>query len=279
MKLNNLPTELRQAALHWLTITDPLDKSLGVRLLYDAWQQRKITLDEKQMITCDVALPGRPDKPVLVSPKDVKKRSLATLEGRVVLLHALAHIEFNAINLALDIMWRFPNMPMKFYVDWLVVAKEESLHFSLLNNHLKSLGYCYGDFPAHNSLWELAERTQDDLLARIAMVPRTMEARGLDATPAIREKLSQAGDKTAAAIVDIILRDEIGHVAFGDYWFKHLCEQADLNPEKTYQQLIKQYAIKVNVATLNKQARMEAGFSEAELNALIAQAEKEKGLS
>ena len=275
MKLNNLPSELRQAALHWLKETDPLDKSLGVRLLYDAWQQRKITLDEKQVITCDVALPGRPDKPALVSPKDVKKRSLATVEGRVVLLHALAHIEFNAINLALDIIWRFPHMPMKFYVDWLVVAKEESLHFSLLNNHLKSLGYCYGDFPAHNSLWELAERTQEDLLARIAMVPRTMEARGLDATPAIREKLSQAGDKTAAAIVDIILRDEIGHVAFGDYWFKHLCEQADLNPEQTYQQLIKQYAIKVNVATLNKQARMEAGFSEAELNALIAQSAKE----
>jgi uncharacterized ferritin-like protein (DUF455 family) len=275
MKLNNLPTELRQAALHWLKETEPLDKSLGVRLLYDAWQQRKITLDEKQVITCDVALPGRPDRPALVSPKDVKKRSLATVEGRVVLLHALAHIEFNAINLALDIMWRFPHMPMKFYVDWLVVAKEESLHFSLLNNHLKSLGYSYGDFPAHNSLWELAERTQDDLLARIAMVPRTMEARGLDATPAIREKLSQAGDKTAAAIVDIILRDEIGHVAFGDYWFKHLCEQADLNPEQTYQQLIKQYAIKVNVATLNKQARMEAGFSEAELNALIAKAAKE----
>lgn len=275
MKLNNIPSELRQAALHWLTETDPLDKSLGVRLLYDAWQQRKITLNEKQVITCDVALPGRPDKPALVSPKEVKKRSLATVEGRVVLLHALAHIEFNAINLALDIMWRFPHMPMKFYVDWLVVAKEESLHFSLLNNHLKSLGYCYGDFPAHNSLWELAERTQEDLLARIAMVPRTMEARGLDATPAIREKLSQAGDKTAAAIVDIILRDEIGHVAFGDYWFKHLCEQADLNPEQTYQQLIKQYAIKVNVATLNKQARMEAGFSEAELNALIAQAAKE----
>jgi uncharacterized ferritin-like protein (DUF455 family) len=275
MKLNNIPTELRQAALYWLKETDPLDKSLGVRLLYDAWQQRKITLDEKQDISCDDELPGRPDKPVLVSPKEVKKRSLATVEGRVVLLHALAHIEFNAINLALDIMWRFPHMPMKFYVDWLVVAKEESLHFSLLNNHLKSLGCCYGDFPAHNSLWELAERTQDDLLARIAMVPRTMEARGLDATPAIREKLSQAGDKTAAAIVDIILRDEIGHVAFGDYWFKHLCEQADLNPEQTYQQLIKQYAIKVNVATLNKQARMEAGFSEAELNALIAKAAKE----
>ncbi len=266
-------TELRHAALYWLAVNDPLDKSVGVRHLYDAWQQRKITLNEKQVLHCDLPIPGRPLQPVLVSPKEVKKRSLNSLEGRAVLLHALAHIEFNAINLALDIMWRFSDMPIKFYVDWLVVAKEESLHFSLLNNHLKSLGYSYGDFPAHNSLWELAERTQNDLLARIAMVPRTMEARGLDATPAIREKLSQAGDKTAAAIVDIILRDEIGHVAFGDYWFKYLCDQADINPEQTYQALIKQYGIKVNATSFNKQARIEAGFSEEELAALILQSE------
>lgn len=265
--------ELRQAALYWLSVNDPLDKSLGVRHLYDAWQQRKITLNEKQVLHSDLPIPGRPIQPILVSPKEVKKRSLASVEGRAVLLHALAHIEFNAINLALDIIWRFAEMPIKFYVDWLVVAKEESLHFSLLNNHLKSFGYSYGDFPAHNSLWELAERTQNDLLARIAMVPRTMEARGLDATPAIREKLSQAGDKTAAAIVDIILRDEIGHVAFGDYWFKYLCEQADINPEQTYQALIKQYGIKVNASSFNTEARILAGFSEEELAALISQSE------
>ena len=146
---------------------------------------------------------------------------MRTLEGRAALIHALAHIEFNAINLALDAIWRFADMPQTYYRDWLKVAVEEAYHFSLLSTHLQTLGFKYGDFTGHNSLWEMADRTKSDVLARMALVPRTMEARGLDASPPLRNKLAQAGDTDAAKILDIILRDEIGHVAIGNHWFNY----------------------------------------------------------
>ncbi|MBC7514301.1 MAG: ferritin-like domain-containing protein, partial [Herminiimonas sp.] len=204
--------ELRQAALYWLAVPDPAQKAAGVRLLAQQWQQGLLALDADHALqaglTCPI--PGRPQRPLLVAPLSVPRRSMANVEGRAVLLHALAHIEFNAINLALDALWRFAGMPAAYYADWLQVAAEEALHFSLLQAHLMSQGFAYGDFPAHDSLWELAEKTQHDVLARIALVPRTMEARGLDASPPMRAKLAQAGDHAAAAILDTILRDEIG---------------------------------------------------------------------
>jgi len=195
-----------------------------------------------------------------------------TPEGRAVLIHALAHIEFNAINLALDAIWRFTSMPDEYYAAWLRVADEEALHFSLLLEHLQSHGYDYGDFPAHNSLWEMAAKTEADVLARIALVPRTMEARGLDASPPLRAKLAQAGDMKAAAILDIILRDEIGHVAVGNRWFAWLCQQRGLEPIKTYAALAKQYAAPAMRGPFNIEARLAAGFSEPELAALITTA-------
>lgn len=186
------------------------------------------------------------------------------------LIHALAHIEFNAINLALDIVWRFDGMPEAFYRDWLKVAREEAYHFCLLQARLQSLGQTYGDFPAHNGLWEMATKTANDILARLALVPRTLEARGLDASPAIRNKLAQAGDDDSAAALDIILRDEIGHVGIGNHWYRYVCDQRGLDPVQTYDVLAKQHNAPRLRGPFNLEARRQAGFDDAELARLQA---------
>jgi uncharacterized ferritin-like protein (DUF455 family) len=260
--------ELRQAALLLLADPDPSRKAEGVRLLAQAWLSGSVLLDVQAALSATSPIPGQPLKPELVPPRLVKQRAMNTPEGRAILIHALAHIEFTAINLALDAIWRFANMPREYYADWLQVAQEEALHFSLLTEHLHGQGHAYGDFPAHNSLWEMAARTQDDVLARIALVPRTMEARGLDATPPLRAKLAQAGDLAAAAILDVILRDEIGHVAVGNRWYGWLCEQRGLEPVSTYTQLAVEYQAPVMRGPFNFEARRAAGFSEIELAAL-----------
>ncbi|WP_414718919.1 ferritin-like domain-containing protein [Undibacterium sp.] len=261
-------TDLRQAAMFWLAQPLARPKADGVRELRGSWLRGELSLDATALIAGAENIPGRPDKPELVAPLDVKRRAMNTVEGRAALIHALAHIEFNAINLALDAVWRFPGMPLEYYSDWLQVAQEEAYHFSLLADHLVSLGFQYGDFSAHNSLWELTERTAGDVLARMALVPRTMEARGLDATPSVRAKLAQAGDIAAAEILDIILRDEIGHVGIGNRWFAYLCKQRALEPLAAYDTLAKQYRAPKMRAPFNLEARRAAGFSEQELIAL-----------
>ena len=268
VKNSSQPTELRMAALLWLAERDAARKTAGVRLLAQAWLSGGIELDMHAVLTAPQTIPGHPLKPELVVPRLVKRRSMVTPEGRAILIHALAHIEFNAINLALDAIWRFAGMPREYYADWLHVADEEALHFSLLTTHLQGLGYAYGDFPAHNSLWEMVAKTQHDILARIALVPRTMEARGLDATPQVRAKLAQAGDMAAAAILDIILRDEIGHVAIGNRWYNWLCELRRLEPVATYARLAAEYQAPVMRGPFNLEARRAAGFSELELAVL-----------
>lgn len=264
--------ELRQSALNWLTTDDPQRKVEGVIGLQKAYTEQQVSLNPQiKMGTEAIAgrqLPGRPSKPELVSPLAVKKRAMNTVEGRAALIHALAHIEFNAINLALDAVWRFADMPTQYYVDWLKVAAEEAYHFSLVNTHLKTFGYEYGSFSGHNSLWEMVERTQEDVLARMALVPRTMEARGLDASPPLRNKLAQAGDMAAAEIIDIILRDEIGHVAVGNTWYNWLCKQRQLQPISTFESLCQQYNAPKLRPPFNMDARRQAGFSEEELNLL-----------
>jgi uncharacterized ferritin-like protein (DUF455 family) len=217
------------------------------------------------------AVVGRPDLPHLVPAKAVPTRSPATLEGRAALVHAICHIEFNAINLALDAVWRFPAMPAAFYNDWLRVAAEEALHFTLLSDHLRTLGYRYGDFNAHDGLWTMCEKTSHDLLARMALVPRTLEARGLDATPPIQAKLSQAGDFQAVAILDIILRDEIGHVAIGNQWFHHVCQQQGVNPVTVYPTLVEQYCAPRLRPPYNMAARLAAGFTDEEMRFLLGE--------
>lgn len=267
---NSTQIELRQVAFACLAETSAVVKANAVRQLAGNWLAGDILLDVNLSISSHLAVPGRPEKPQLIAPRLLKHRAMNTLEGRVALIHALAHIEFNAINLALDVIWRFAGMPNQFYVDWLKVADEEAYHFSLLNAHLQALGFDYGYFDAHNSLWEMAERTKDSVLARIALVPRTMEARGLDASPQLRAKLAQVGDVAATEILDIILRDEIGHVAIGNHWFNWLCKQRNLEPVSTYRQLAEQYSAPKLRPPFNISARRQAGFTEIELEYLGA---------
>jgi uncharacterized ferritin-like protein (DUF455 family) len=261
--------ELRTAALNCLAECDVAAKVDAVGVLIQAWNAYNVALDADQQISADfVVIPGRPARPELVPPLEVGRRSMRTVEGRAALIHALAHIEFNAINLALDAIWRFPCMPVEYYGDWLRVAAEEAYHFSLLAQHLQRLGYAYGSFNAHNSLWDMAEKTKHDVLARIALVPRTLEARGLDASPPLRAKLAQVGDTEAVEILTIILRDEIGHVAIGNRWYGWLCKQRQLDPVATYAELALRYKAPQLRGPFNLEARRAAGFSEDELAAL-----------
>ncbi len=262
--------ELRQTALDWLCECDAEQKTKGVLALKDVQFSTPASHHKLNQWPCGLQgisenIPGRPIKPELVAPLELPKRSMRTIEGRAALIHALAHIEFNAINLALDAIWRFDNMPDNYYTDWLKVAVEEAYHFSLLNAHLQSLGYRYGDFPGHNSLWEMVDRTKNDVLARMALVPRTMEARGLDATPSTRNKFAQVDDLRMAEILDIILRDEIGHVAIGNVWYNWLCVQRNCEPIATFKSLCVEYSAPKLKPPFNLEARRKAGFSEDEL--------------
>lgn len=261
-------TELRHAALDLLASSDPAQKTEGVRQLAEYWSAGKLTLDCTTQISMQQTIPGRPDKPELVAPRLVTHRSLQSTEGRAALIHALTHIEFNAINLALDALWRFSDMPSAYYTDWLQIAAEEAFHFTLLNQHLQNLGFTYGEFSAHNGLWEMAEKTADNILARMALIPRTMEARGLDVTPGIRAKLAQAGDFTAAEILDVILRDEIGHVLIGNRWFNWLCNEHAIDPVTCYAKLARQYHAPALRGPFNVDARRAAGFNDLEIAAL-----------
>lgn len=254
---------VRRAALELLLERDPNLKVDGaLKLCGD-------DLDCDELLAPTGKIPGRPAAPMLVSHTELKKRSMRTVEGRAALIHALAHIELNAVDLALDIVQRFAGLPPEFYRQWMTVAREEALHFSLLRDHLHVLGFAYGSFPAHNALWEMAEKTKDDLLARLALVPRTLEARGLDASPPIKAKLVAAGDHRAGEILDIILRDEIGHVAVGNRWYRWVCEQRKLDPVLTYADLARAYGAPRLRAPFNMEARRAAGFQEDELAALL----------
>jgi len=268
--------ELRETALGILANTDPQSKVAQLFSLYDDYLAQRIAINTSNNFTSqDIKLPGRPAKPELVAPKFVPKRKMDSIEGRAILWHSLAHIEFNAMNLALDAIWRFPNMPKAYYEDWLKVAKEESYHFSLINAHLQSFGFSYGAFPAHNSLWEMVERTSDSVIARMALVPRTMEARGLDAVPEIRDRFKQIQDDRAVEILEIILRDEIGHVLVGNRWFNFLCTNGNLSPITTYRELAEKYRAPTLRGPFNFQAREQAGFTSEELELLELLSEKQ----
>jgi uncharacterized ferritin-like protein (DUF455 family) len=213
-------------------------------------------------------LPGRPARPELVHPARVARRSPANPAGLAALLHAIAHIELNAINLALDAAWRFDGMPRQYYLDWLRVAGEEAYHFSLLREHLRSLGMEYGELPAHDNLWIMCEKTAGDVVARMALVPRTLEARGLDATPRIQDKLRKVGTpaaQRAVEILDVILRDEIGHVAIGNHWYRWLCQRDGLDPVAHYRVLAERYDAPKLYPPFNQDARRRAGFTDEEL--------------
>jgi len=259
---------IREQALACLLISDPWQKAAATQELYHASQREKVSIS---MVELDVPdLPGRPEKPDLVAPRDLPRRRNNEQTGHATLLHAINHIEFNAINLALDAVARFAELPTDYYYDWLRVAYEESTHFMMLDAHLKTLGFSYGDFPAHNGMWEMALKTHHDPLIRMALVPRVLEARGLDVTPPMMDKLRKSGDLAAVEILELILREEIGHVAVGTRWFNYLCEQRELEPLKTFQELLDKFFVGQLRGPFHLEARKQAGFTEAEMAMLAA---------
>lgn len=215
-----------------------------------------------------IDFPGAPDKPDLVSPKEVKKRSFSSLEGRLVLMHSFAHIEFNAINLALDAAYRFQQMPEQFTRDWVIIAAEEFHHFSLINAYLKQNGSFYGHFPAHQGLWDMVKKTDHDVLHRMALIPRVMEARGLDVTPNMIERFQSINDQKAVDILKQIYDDEIGHVRIGNNWYHYCCEQNNIEPRAKFKELIHHYFNGKLRGPFNNSARLEAGFTEQEISEL-----------
>lgn len=262
--------ELFAACLAALNEADPARKCALADALFQSWLAGEVDIDEAVPVL-PIAEPGRPAKPELVPPLEVPRRKITSASGRAALLHAIAHIEFNAINLALDAACRFRGMPREFYGDWLKVAAEEALHFRLVRDHLHSLGHAYGDFPAHNGLWEMAVKTAHDPLVRMALVPRVLEARGLDAQPAIAGKFQSVGDARAVEILGVIERDEIGHVAIGSRWYLYLCHQRGLEPLATFRALLKQYDAPPLKPPFNIAGRKAGGFSEEELSWLESQ--------
>jgi uncharacterized ferritin-like protein (DUF455 family) len=248
-----------------LQARQPADKVACVHALLADWKGGRVA-PEVDAGRTPIDQPGHPEKLALVPPQKVPRRRADTLAGRAALIHALTHIEFNAINLALDAAHRFAGMPEAYYADWLQVADEEALHFDLLNAHLAALGHAYGDFPAHNGLWDMALKTAHDPLVRMALVPRVLEARGLDATPLIVDKLRAANDTRMVEILGIIERDEIGHVGIGSRWFGWLCSARGLYPAATFRQLLVEYDAPPLRPPFNLAARRAAGFSELELD-------------
>jgi len=256
--------ELRQGALACLLLTDPQQKVAQTQALYQCWQAGELSLDtDISLIVPDE--PGRPEKPELVAPHDLPRRRNTKQSGNASLLHAITHIEFNAINLAWDAIARFPNLPKQFYDDWARVAYEESQHFVLLRDHLLTLSYDYGDFPAHSGMWDMAKKTHHDPLTRMALVPRVLEARGLDVTPKMMNKLRGSGELRAVEILEIILAEEIGHVKVGTRWFNYLCEQRQVDPLATFKDLLDNYFDGKLRGPFNTEARKLADFTDAEM--------------
>jgi len=253
----------RARALKVLALTDPAEKALQAHALFESLDPAEI--EPHAVLSDPGGLPGRPETPRLRPAREVPSRSPFTQEGRAALVHSIAHIEFNAINLALDAAFRFAGMPVAYYVDWLRVASEEAFHFSLLRTHLRSLGFDYGDFDAHDGLWQMTQRTAGDVLARMALVPRTLEARGLDATPPLQAKFAKAGDQRAVDILAIILRDEVGHVAVGNHWYRWLCRREGLDPLAHYPVLAKRHEAPKIRPPFNVAARAAAGFTAEEI--------------
>ncbi|MCG8695481.1 MAG: ferritin-like domain-containing protein [Minwuiales bacterium] len=253
--------DLASSAVTVLRTSDPTAKADLSRRIAAGWRDRSIA-DIGHAEPPD--RPARPDRPPLLAPREMpKRRAGGSLAGRIALLHALAHIELNAIDLAWDLIARFADagLPRQFFDDWVCVADEEGKHFLLLRERLADLNAAYGDLPAHDGLWEAATETAGDLLARLAVVPLVLEARGLDVTPAMIDRLESQGDEASAAVLKVIYQDEIGHVSTGRRWFEYLCADRGLPPEPTYHQLVRQYFRGQLKRPFNRSARDLAGFS------------------
>lgn len=236
------------------------------------WQQSKLPrISQVDGIVFKILAldePGQPVLPELVNPRHLKRRSMSSAAGRIGFLHAFAHIEFNAINIALDAVYRFREMSDEYVSDWLLVASEEAKHFLLLDDCLTERGSFYGEHDAHRGLWDMVCKTRHDILHRMALVPRVMEARGLDVTPSMINKFNQANDLRAVEILEIIYRDEIGHVRIGNFWYQTLCDERKLDSTQTFSDLIDFYMDGKLRGPFNWPARLEAGFEKSELESL-----------
>ena len=248
------------------------EKRLKGKLALSRESSSKILSDNVQIdkIYIDTIIPGRPKRPILINPADLPRRNIKTIEGKAAMIHSFAHIEFNAINLAWDLICRFQNMPKEFYSDWAKVAAEETRHFVLLQKRLKDLGYVYGDFSAHDGLWQIAENTKHDVLLRLGVVPRILEARGLDVTPDLINRFHEIKDNKTISILEIILKEEIGHVQLGSKWFKYVCKKNNYDSEIMFKKIYDEFMPVNRVKKINKQARLSAGFSQAELDHIIS---------
>jgi uncharacterized ferritin-like protein (DUF455 family) len=251
-----------------LLSADPKEKCALILELEADWHARRLSIVATDTAVMDVRHVGRPDRPELLRPGAMPKRSFVTPQGRLALLHALAHIEFNAINLAADAVHRFHGMPAEYYADWIRVAADEARHFGLLAEYLAGHGCRYGDFPAHDGLWDMALRTAHDVVARMALVPRVLEARGLDVTPTMIKTFAKVGDVKAAEILTIIYRDEISHVAAGSRWFNYLCAQRGLEKRETFREMVQKHFTGRLRGPFNEEARLLAGFDAEELERL-----------
>jgi uncharacterized ferritin-like protein (DUF455 family) len=257
------------AAAHaCLRAASPEDKVALTFASAEAFARGELAIDDDAPPAEPIRMPGRPARPTLVHPRELPRRGFGNVEGRAAFIHSIAHIEFNAIDLAWDAVYRFRGLPRDYYADWAQVAHDEARHFVMLRERLNALGRDYGDFDAHNGLWEMAEKTAHNGLERMALVPRVLEARGLDVTPGMIVKLRQLGDDDTADILEVILREEIGHVAAGSRWYRWYCEREGVEPETTFRRLLTEYGRGVLYGPFNLDARSAAGFSAEELNAL-----------
>ncbi len=261
-------THLFSAAQACLRAATPEDKVALTFATAEAFTRGELSIDDDAPPPEPIRMPGRPERPKLVASRELPKRGFGTNEGRAAFIHSIAHIEFNAIDLAWDAAYRFRGMPPQFYADWVSVANDEARHFVMLRNRLNAFGHDYGDFDAHNGLWEMTEKTAHSALERMALVPRVLEARGLDVTPGMIDKLRALRDDATADILGVILREEIGHVAAGSRWFRWCCERAGIDPETTFRALLVEYGRGVLYGPFNLEARSAAGFSDEELAAL-----------
>jgi len=255
--------DLAIRAVEVLSAPDPRDKVALSALLADEWRQGVVPAPGRPAVP---DRPARPPRPELVAPGRVRRRKItADPAGRAAQLHAIAHIELNAIDLAWDMVARFAGcgQPRAFADDWVGVAAEEATHFALLGERLAALGMNYGDLPAHDGLWQAAERTAHDLLARLAVVPMVLEARGLDVTPAMIAKFDAVGDAASAAVLRRIYADEIGHVAAGARWFDLACRDAGREPAATWRRLVDEHCAGVVKPPFNDAARKQAGMRPA----------------
>jgi uncharacterized ferritin-like protein (DUF455 family) len=258
------------AARQCLDIADPAEKAALARHHAAAFARGDLCIPEDAPPPEPIRMPGRPSRPRLVHPRELPRRGLGSDEGRAAFLHAIAHIELNAIDLAWDAVYRFRGLPADFYRDWVQVADDEARHFVMLRERLREFGRDYGDFDAHNGLWEMTEKTAHDGLARMALVPRVLEARGLDVTPGMIAKLRGMGDMRTVEILETILREEVAHVAAGSRWYRWYCERAGIEPRARFRELLHEYAGGYLHGPFNVEARLLAGFDEDELAALEA---------